>query len=206
MKVGEFIKEYRIKKGMTQEELAKKIGKTRTMLTHYETGRANVSDRILQEIGKILDIPKKEIDNYTFPFNDDFTEETKIEMIVDDLEKMGYLVLFDKNKNVYIHRENKLILKTSERNFLGFYDYGFFYSDSDNNFSFKDVKFIALLKDYDIHISKNKTGKWVYTDSFHGEFVIDEELLFSLLFSFLDTVNNELNDFVKFMTEEKPKI
>ncbi|NYB74837.1 helix-turn-helix transcriptional regulator [Sedimentibacter hydroxybenzoicus DSM 7310] len=50
MKVGENIKLYRKKKGLTQTELGKKIGVTGATVTRYEKGQLNPS---IEQIGKI---------------------------------------------------------------------------------------------------------------------------------------------------------
>ena len=57
MNIGELIRKYRIEKGMTQLELAEKIGINQVALCQYELNvRKPKVDRVMQLV-KILDIP-----------------------------------------------------------------------------------------------------------------------------------------------------
>jgi len=55
-KVGQRIKEWRLKRGYTQEDLANKVGITNQRIYEYEQGRAAVSLETLDEIAKVLSI------------------------------------------------------------------------------------------------------------------------------------------------------
>ncbi|WP_341822656.1 helix-turn-helix transcriptional regulator [Wolbachia endosymbiont (group A) of Clivina fossor] len=53
-KVGQRIKEWRLRRGYTQEDLASKVGIINQRIYEYEQGRAAVSLEVLDEIAKVL--------------------------------------------------------------------------------------------------------------------------------------------------------
>ncbi|WP_341816184.1 helix-turn-helix domain-containing protein [Wolbachia endosymbiont (group B) of Elophila nymphaeata] len=55
-KVGQRIKEWRLRRGYTQEDLASKVGIINQRIYEYEQGRAAVSLEMLDEIAKVLSI------------------------------------------------------------------------------------------------------------------------------------------------------
>lgn len=56
------IKEYRLKKGMTQEELSIKSGVNRTTISALESGNeVNVSVKILKRLAECLDIKLNDV-------------------------------------------------------------------------------------------------------------------------------------------------
>ncbi len=62
MSIGEKIKQARIAKGYTQEELGKLIGVQKSAVAKYEKGRVvNIKRSVLSKISKILDIPPVEL-------------------------------------------------------------------------------------------------------------------------------------------------
>lgn len=54
MSVGENIKKYRSRKGMTQVQLAEAVTVTHPMITAYERGTKNPSLQVAFEISKVL--------------------------------------------------------------------------------------------------------------------------------------------------------
>ncbi len=65
MNIGEKIKEYRIKKGMTQGELAKAIISTPAAISRYELGQREARYSVLRAIAIALDAPETEfLDEY----------------------------------------------------------------------------------------------------------------------------------------------
>ncbi len=65
MGIGEKIKEYRVKKGMTQGELAKAIGSTTAAISRYELGQREARYSQLQAMAAVLDAPEAEfLDEY----------------------------------------------------------------------------------------------------------------------------------------------
>lgn len=65
MGIGEKIKEYRVKKGMTQGELAKAIGSTTAAISRYELGQREARYSQLKAMAVVLDAPEAEfLDEY----------------------------------------------------------------------------------------------------------------------------------------------
>ena len=55
--LGKKIKEYRLKRGMTQEELADKLLSKKSTVSEYENDKIDIKISILREIAKILGVP-----------------------------------------------------------------------------------------------------------------------------------------------------
>lgn len=57
MEIGQKIREARIEKGLTQEELGKIVGLQKSAIAKYETGRVvNIKRSTLQKLAKALDL------------------------------------------------------------------------------------------------------------------------------------------------------
>jgi transcriptional regulator with XRE-family HTH domain len=63
--LGEKLKKIRVLHGMSQEDLAKAIGKTRSLISHLETS-GNVNKYTLQEIATALKTDTSAIENFNF--------------------------------------------------------------------------------------------------------------------------------------------
>ena len=55
-KVGQNIKEFRIEKGLTQQALAKNIGKSESSIRKYDKGLVEIPNTVIEAIAKELDI------------------------------------------------------------------------------------------------------------------------------------------------------
>ena len=55
--LGKKIKEYRLKRGMTQEELAEKLLSKKSTVSDYENDKIDIKISVLREIAKILVMP-----------------------------------------------------------------------------------------------------------------------------------------------------
>ena len=66
MSFGRLMKEYRIKRGLSQEDLATQLNKSRIMIYNYERDRNEVPDLVKNKIIEILNIPDKEIEDDNF--------------------------------------------------------------------------------------------------------------------------------------------
>lgn len=55
--LGQKIREYRLKRGMTQEELAEKLLSSKSTISEYENDKIDVKISILREIAKVLGAP-----------------------------------------------------------------------------------------------------------------------------------------------------
>ena len=56
-KLGQKIREYRLKRGITQEELAEKLLSSKSTISEYENDKIDVKISILREIAKVLGTP-----------------------------------------------------------------------------------------------------------------------------------------------------
>jgi len=54
--IGKRLAFYRKKRGLTQKELAEKIGIDRTVIANYEVGRAHIYDEILARLSLVLNV------------------------------------------------------------------------------------------------------------------------------------------------------
>ncbi len=60
--IGQKIKKYRTKRGMTQKELANKINRKRALISRYETGDLNnMPIQVLVRIAKALSVSPLEL-------------------------------------------------------------------------------------------------------------------------------------------------
>lgn len=82
--LGEHIKNARIKKELTQEDLAELLEITPTHVKHIESGHRKPSIEILFKTAKILDMS---VDNVIFSDNDDRTIKSEINEINNLLTK-----------------------------------------------------------------------------------------------------------------------
>ena len=55
--LGKKIKEYRLKRGMTQEEMADKLLSKKSTVSEYENDKIDIKISVLREIAKILGVP-----------------------------------------------------------------------------------------------------------------------------------------------------
>ena len=55
--LGQKIREYRLKRGMTQEELAEKLLSKKSTISEYENDKIDIKISILREIAKVLGTP-----------------------------------------------------------------------------------------------------------------------------------------------------
>lgn len=58
MDIGKSIRELRKKKGLSQEDLAKKVDMTQASISHIECGKKRASDSSLKKISKALGVPE----------------------------------------------------------------------------------------------------------------------------------------------------
>lgn len=59
--IGENIKRLREKNGLSQSDLASKVGKTRTAIWQYERGDTIPRMGVIEDMAKLFDVPKGEI-------------------------------------------------------------------------------------------------------------------------------------------------
>lgn len=63
------------------------------------------------------------------------------------MESLGFIVLFDKNEDVYLYNNDKLVLKSSKENINNFIKYKKIDSLLENK-EFKEPIFLKFLKEY----------------------------------------------------------
>lgn len=97
--VGEKIKYLRESKGITQQELAKKLGTTRQSISRYESGERTANQDILFELSDIFETP---VDNF-FPPREDFVTKVKniLRIPVLGVITCGEPILAEENFNGY---------------------------------------------------------------------------------------------------------
>lgn len=208
MSFGRLMKEYRNKRGLSQEDLAAQLNKSRIMIYNYERDRNEVPDLVKNKIIEILNIPDKEIEddafNEAFDFKSDFEKNLEI------LESLGFIVLFDKNEDVYLYNNDKLVLKSSKENINNFIKYKKIDSLLENK-EFKEPIFLKFLKEY---IPNLIEAKLLDKDSLLAEkkyilkyetkeIDLSEDFLYSLLFMMLNILEKELKGYIESVESKK---
>ena len=61
MTIGENIRSYRTAAGISQEQLAERIGKTRSAVSYYESGRITPRMYVIERIADVLGVSKLDI-------------------------------------------------------------------------------------------------------------------------------------------------
>lgn len=87
-KTGEIIAKVRKQRGMTQMELADKIGITRVALSAYESGRVRIYDEMLARFALALDISSDIL--LGFQKNQNLTKETNLRIVkrINEIENL----------------------------------------------------------------------------------------------------------------------
>ena len=70
--LGQKIREYRLKRGMTQEELAEKLLSKKSTISEYENNKIDIKISILREIAKVLSTP---LSHFLSEEDDDIDDE-----------------------------------------------------------------------------------------------------------------------------------
>lgn len=81
------LKIIRTAKGLSQQEFAKKVGLSNSLVSRIESGERNLSKKTLVQISKKLDVPTSLISLLSL----EITDENKFE--VKDMEKLGRVLL-----------------------------------------------------------------------------------------------------------------
>ncbi len=96
-KIGNFIREHRKEKNMTQEQIAEKMGVTDKSISHWENGKTMPDYSILKELCDTLDITINEL------FIGEKIEEDKYQKVAEE-----NLIELKKNKLI---KEEKFLLE-----------------------------------------------------------------------------------------------
>lgn len=144
--IGNLIKEYRKDKGMTQQQLADKIGKHKITIAKYESGKiTNIPFDVLSEIAKALDVDIYDLYDWLGAeryFNKAYTT------IIEKLEDLNFTIDRDEKDDIY----NRIVLCDSKRNFIKFIDKNDLLDAYDNKNDTVDLKRIFTTKEYDKYI------------------------------------------------------
>ena len=70
--LGQKIREYRLKRGMTQEALAEKLFSSKSTISEYENNKIDIKISILREIAKVLGTP---LSHFLSEEDDDIDDE-----------------------------------------------------------------------------------------------------------------------------------
>jgi len=65
MKLTTRVKEFRLQKGLTQEQLAEKVGVRRETIIHLENGRYNPSLKLAFQISRVLEEPLENLFSFS---------------------------------------------------------------------------------------------------------------------------------------------
>lgn len=153
MKIGQNIKKYRKKKGLTQKELALNSGITRESIGNYERGDRIPPSDILNKIAVALGVPvSKLLEDDTFNLTDSDTEKVdscidlimampELKPLVPIFRNKGYELRQDmKGADIYLIKDENPIAKIPEKDFA---EYGKKMLDFINEFT--DFEFSKLL-------------------------------------------------------------
>lgn len=107
MNLGEVLKQLRIEKGLTQQELGEAIGKSKQMIINYEKNKTNIPMNVLKNIAIALDTS---IDSILISItNKTKSTDVSINDIGIFLSFFGYTLLPDssKNKIIFLDKKNR---------------------------------------------------------------------------------------------------
>jgi transcriptional regulator with XRE-family HTH domain len=79
--IGDNIAHIRKKRGLTQQELAEKIGITQKLLSHYETGKLRIASEMLFYFASILNVTADEILGLKKAHGNTVGQETRLKII-----------------------------------------------------------------------------------------------------------------------------
>lgn len=213
MSIGKLIKEYRIIRGLTQEELATRIGKSRIMIYNYENEKSELPELVKKRIIEILDIPNEVIENDEFDEIFQPIEISDFNKNIEFLELLGFNVLFDKNNDVYLYKENNLVLKTSKSNINDLIRFKKIDKIIDNK-NFNEPYFFKYLKEYANELCEVKINEKT-VDSLKKEYYLEyknkkidltDDFLYSLLFMSLNILDREIKGLIEIMENETDKL
>jgi len=117
--IGNNIKSYRQKKGITQKQLALLIGKTESSIQKYEAGKVEIPRNVLFKIAKQLDCSFIQLIGIN---SDDFLprlKETNADPVLVFLDSIGYKVTLGENGGIFIEIfDEKIPLMKKQYNIL----------------------------------------------------------------------------------------
>ena len=94
--IGDNIRKLRIERGMSQEQLADRIGKTRSAVSQYEHGTTMPRMGVIESMAQVFGVPKHEIIGDTYEYavvNFVMLEERELLEMYRSLDEHGRSVL-----------------------------------------------------------------------------------------------------------------
>lgn len=109
--IGEIIKSCRKEKGITQEELANKVNRTKQTIFRYENNETDISANALKQIAKVLGVSP----SYLMGFSDDELEQDEIiaNYKLTDYELLEYNKIL--NMNILMFNAEDLTEETKQK-------------------------------------------------------------------------------------------
>lgn len=109
--IGEIIKSCRKEKGITQEELANKVNRTKQTIFRYENNETDISANALKQIAKVLGVSP----SYLMGFSDDELEQDEIiaNYKLTDYELLEYNKIL--NMNILMFNADDLTEETKQK-------------------------------------------------------------------------------------------
>lgn len=113
--IGSLIRKVRVKKGITQEELAEKLSLSQSSYSKLENGETIIDIERLQEIANILNVP-----NSDFIPHSDKRDKTQMYSVkgnkIEYFQVDGRKLLKEKSKRIkYLEKENNYLRKLLEK-------------------------------------------------------------------------------------------
>ncbi|WP_276797791.1 helix-turn-helix domain-containing protein [Fusobacterium gonidiaformans] len=109
--IGEIIKSCRKEKGITQEELANKVNRTKQTIFRYENNETDISANALKQIAKVLGVSP----SYLMGFSDDELEQDEViaNYKLTDYELLEYNKIL--NMNILMFNADDLTEETKQK-------------------------------------------------------------------------------------------
>ena len=101
MSIGSRIKERREQLGMTQRQLADKLGVTKSAICNYENGTSKPKEDVLLNVFKVLSVDP----NYIYQDSVDVTEVSKKDVIMKNIRLFLYYLSDEDLTNLYDYLE-----------------------------------------------------------------------------------------------------
>ncbi len=98
-KIGQRIRKIRKACGLSQEELAEKVGISVTHMSHIETGNTKLSLPVLVDISKILQVSTDEL-LYDKPYSDKTQIKQEISSLIDSCSEKEAKILIETIKSL----------------------------------------------------------------------------------------------------------
>ena len=90
--IGKRIKQARMKKGLSQENLADELDISTAFLSRVETGKSQINLRRLLQVGKVLDVPPEELISGTYIYSERYLDREMSDILLKCSPKAQQLI------------------------------------------------------------------------------------------------------------------